>query len=158
MQERFVSGAEPVGHDDVARALLAACRNAAEPVLSAYDQLLSNRAILPSPRLRLRLLRSVCVILREWAMAVLGQKMGTSATGASLILGGTLKLDQTTLMNQRVQDKITSAANRSISVLFKWREDVNFFFILFYVHPFVLFFPSLTMPPRDGRRHIRKHT
>ncbi|XXG81808.1 hypothetical protein AAC387_Pa09g2374 [Persea americana] len=110
--ERFVSGAEPVGHDDVARALLAACRNAAEPVLSAYDQLLSNRAILPSPRLRLRLLGSVCVILREWAMAVLGQKMGTSATGASLILGGTLKLDQTTLMNQRVQDKITSAANR----------------------------------------------
>lgn len=143
MQERFVSGAEPVGHDDVARALLAACRNAAEPVLSAYDQLLSNRAILPSPRLRLRLLGSVCVILREWAMAVLGQKMGTSATGASLILGGTLKLDQTTLMNQRVQDKITSAANRSISVLFKWiynREDVNFF-ILFLRTPFCSFFP-----------------
>lgn len=138
---------------------MAACRNAAEPVLSAYDQLLSNRAILPSPGLRLRLLRSVCVILREWAMAVLGQKMGTSATGASLILGGTLKLDQTTLMNQRVQDKITSAANRSISVLFKWiynREDVTFFFLRI---PFCSFFPRhLQSLPGDGRRHMRKHS
>lgn len=127
MQDRFVSGAEPVGHDDVARALLAACRGAAEPVLSGYDQLLSNRAIFPSPRLRLRLLHSVLVILREWAMGVLGQKMGTSTTGASLVLGGTLKLEQTTLLNQGVQDKITSAANRSVSVLIKQRKCYNFF-------------------------------
>lgn len=79
-------------------------------------------------------------------MAVLGQKMGTSATGASLILGGTLKLDQTTLMNQRVQDKITSAANRSISVLFKWiynREDVTYYFIILFLRtPFCSFFPG----------------
>ncbi|KAK6931637.1 hypothetical protein RJ641_003430 [Dillenia turbinata] len=56
--ERLVSGAEAVGDEDVARALLAACRGAIQPVLNAYDQLLSNGAILPSPNLRLRLLRS----------------------------------------------------------------------------------------------------
>ncbi|OVA15735.1 Nucleoporin [Macleaya cordata] len=68
--ERSVSGAELVGDEDVARALLAACRGAAEPVMNTYDQLLSNGAILPSPRLRLRLLRSVLVVLREWAMSL----------------------------------------------------------------------------------------
>ncbi|XVF85446.1 hypothetical protein PTKIN_Ptkin17bG0118800 [Pterospermum kingtungense] len=54
--ERVDSGLESVGDEDVARALLAACKGAAEPVLNTYDQLLSNRAILPSPTLRLRLL------------------------------------------------------------------------------------------------------
>ena len=34
------------------------------------DQLLSNGAILPSPKLKLRLLRSVLVVLREWEMSV----------------------------------------------------------------------------------------
>lgn len=113
--DRFVSGSELVKDDDVARALLAACKGAAEPVLSAYDRLLSNGAIMPSPKLRLRLLRSVLVVLREWAMSVLGQKMGTSATGDSLILAGTLKLNQTAVMSQGVRDKITSAANRCMT-------------------------------------------
>ncbi|XWS63976.1 hypothetical protein CRYUN_Cryun06bG0147500 [Craigia yunnanensis] len=110
--ERVESGIESVGDEDVARALLAACKGAAELVLNTYDQLLSNGAILPSPNLRLRLLRSVLVILREWAMSVFAQRMGTSATGASLILGGTFSPEQTTVLNQGIRDKITSAANR----------------------------------------------
>lgn len=100
------------------RALLTACKGATEPVLNTYEQLLSNGAILPSPNLRLRLLRSVLVVLREWAMSVLAQRMGTSATGASLILGGAFPSEQTTVVNQGVRDKITSAANRSIFFLF----------------------------------------
>ncbi|KAL3843973.1 hypothetical protein ACJIZ3_001376 [Penstemon smallii] len=111
-QERVLSGVEPVGDEDVARALLAACKDAIEPVLNTYDQLLSNGAILPSPSLRLRLLRSVLTVLREWAMSVLAQRMGTSAAGASLILGGAFSMGQTSVVNQGVRDKITSAANR----------------------------------------------
>ncbi|XP_077230476.1 nuclear pore complex protein NUP155-like isoform X2 [Tasmannia lanceolata] len=110
--ERSVSGVELVGDEDVTRALLAACKGAAEPVLSACDQLLSNGAILPSPNLRLRLLRSVLVVLREWAISVLAQNMGTSATGTSLILGGTSRLEQPAVMSQGIRDKLTSAANR----------------------------------------------
>lgn len=96
----------------MSRALLAACKGAIEPVLNTYNQLLSTGAILPSPNLRLRLLRSVLVILREWAMSVFAQRMNTSTTGASLILGGTFSLEQTTIFNEGVRDKITSAANR----------------------------------------------
>lgn len=103
---------ESVGDEDVARALLAACKGATEPVLNTYDQLLSSGAILPSSKLRLRLLRSVLAVLREWAMSVFAQRMGTSATGASLILGGTFSLEQTAVINQGIRDKITSAANR----------------------------------------------
>ncbi|KAK1559260.1 hypothetical protein Q3G72_012526 [Acer saccharum] len=110
--ERLESGVESVGDEDVARALLAACKGAAEPVLNTYDQLLSSGAILPSPNLRIRLLRSVLVVLREWAMSVFAQRMGTSVTGASLILGGTFSPEQTTIINQGIRDKITSAANR----------------------------------------------
>ncbi|XP_022873884.1 nuclear pore complex protein NUP155 isoform X2 [Olea europaea var. sylvestris] len=111
-QERVVSGAESIGDEDIARALLAACKGAIEPVLNAYDQLLSYGAILPSPSLRLRLIRSVLALLREWAMSVFAQRMGTSATGASLVLGGTFSFGQTTAISQGVRDKITSAANR----------------------------------------------
>ncbi|KAM3705465.1 hypothetical protein ACB098_03G081800 [Castanea mollissima] len=110
--ERSETGVESVGDEDVPRALLAACKGATEPVLNTYDQLLSNGAILPSPKLKLRLLRSVLVVLREWAMSVFAQRIGTSATGASLILGGTFSLEQTAIINQGVRDKITSAANR----------------------------------------------
>ncbi|PSR91038.1 Nuclear pore complex protein [Actinidia chinensis var. chinensis] len=110
--ERLVSGVESVGDEDVARALLASCKGAIEPVLNSYDQLLSTGAILPSPNLRLRLLHSVLVVLREWAMSVYAQRMSTSTTGASLILGGTFSPEQTTIFNQGVRDKITSAANR----------------------------------------------
>ncbi|GAB2296935.1 hypothetical protein Dimus_031037 [Dionaea muscipula] len=109
---RLASGVELVGDEDVARALLAACKGAVEPVLNTYNQLLSNGAILTSPLLRLRLLRSVLTVLREWSMSVVAQKMGTSAVGASLIIGGVFSPEQTTMMNQGVRDKITSAANR----------------------------------------------
>ncbi|OIT40388.1 PREDICTED: nuclear pore complex protein NUP155 [Nicotiana attenuata] len=111
-QERVVSGVESVGDEDIPRALLAACKGAVEPVLNTYDQLLSSGAVLPTPNLRLRLLRSVLTLLREWALSVFAQGMGTSVTGASLILGGNLSLGQTAVVNQGVRDKITSAANR----------------------------------------------
>ncbi|CAN1151512.1 Nuclear pore complex protein NUP155 [Linum perenne] len=110
--ERAESGLEIVGDEDVPRGLIAACKGATEPVLNAYDQLLSNGAILPSPNLRLRLLRSVLVVLRECAMSAFAERMGTSSTGASLILGGTFSLEQTAVFNQGMRDKITSAANR----------------------------------------------
>lgn len=112
----MVSGAESVGDEDIPRALLAACKGAVEPVLNAYDQLLSSGAVLPIPNLRLRLLRSVLALLREWALSVFAQGMSTSVTGASLILGGTVSLGQTAVVNQGVRDKITSAANRLVSV------------------------------------------
>ncbi|XAR72194.1 hypothetical protein NMG60_11018751 [Bertholletia excelsa] len=110
--ERLASGVESVGDEDVARALLAACKGAIEPVLNTYDQLLSNGAILPSPNLRLRFLRSVLVVLREWAMSLFAQRMNISTTGASLILGASFSPEQATIFNQGVRDKITSAANR----------------------------------------------
>lgn len=113
-QERLSSGVESIGDEDVARALLSACKGAAEPVLNTYDQLLSNGAILPSPNLRLRMLRSVLVVLREWAMSVVAQRIGTSSTGASLILGGGFSLERT-VVNQGVRDQIASAANRLTS-------------------------------------------
>lgn len=110
--ERSTSGTECVGDEDIPRALLAACKGAAEPVLNTYDQLLSNGAILTSPVLRLRLLRSVLVVLREWAMSIFAQRIGTSSVGASLILGGSFLPDQAAIVNQGARDKISSAANR----------------------------------------------
>ncbi|KAE8705438.1 NUP155 protein [Hibiscus syriacus] len=113
--ERVESGTEYVGDEDVARALLGACKGAAEPALNTYDQLLSSGAILSSSNLRLRLLQSVLVVLREWAMSVFAQRLGTTAAGASLILGGTFSPEQTVALNQGIRDKITSAANRPAS-------------------------------------------
>ncbi|KAJ7954324.1 Nuclear pore complex protein [Quillaja saponaria] len=110
--ERLISGVESVGDEDVARALLNTCKGASEPVLNTYDQLLSNGAVLPSPNLRLRMLRSVLVVIREWAMSIFAKGVGTTATGASLILGGAFSLEQTAIVTQGVRDKITSAANR----------------------------------------------
>lgn len=108
----MVSGAEIVGDEDVARALMAACKGAAEPVLNTYDQLLSSGAVLLSPTLKLRLLRSVLVVLREWAVSVSSLGMSTSPIGASLILRNTFSMDQRTAINHGIRDKITSAANR----------------------------------------------
>lgn len=110
--DRLVSGAEIVGDEDVARALLAACKGAVEPVLNTYDQLLSSGAILLSPSLKLRLLRSVLVVLREWAVSISARGMGTSPIGASLVLRGTFSMDQRTAISHGIRDKITSAANR----------------------------------------------
>lgn len=112
---------EYVGDEDIARALLAACKGAAEPVLNAYDRLLSNAAIVPSPNLRIRLLRSVLVVLLEWAMSVLSNRMGSSPTRSSLILGGSFALENKAVSNQGVRDKIANAANRQVSVChFDW--------------------------------------
>ncbi|XP_057415824.1 nuclear pore complex protein NUP155 [Lotus japonicus] len=108
--ERLNSGVEPVGDEDVARALVSACKGSAEPVLNAYDQLLSNGAILPSPNLRLRLLRSVLVILREWATSVYSHRMGIGASPSRVLEGG-FSLERT-VASQGIRDKITSAANR----------------------------------------------
>nr|GMD16734.1 nuclear pore complex protein NUP155 [Ipomoea batatas] len=110
--ERVARGVESIGDEDVPRAILAACKGAIEPVLNTYDQLLSSGAVLPTPNLRLRLLRSVLVVLREWTISVFAQRMDTSVAGASLILGGTFSLGQTAAFSQGVRDKITSAANR----------------------------------------------
>ncbi|KAF5793938.1 hypothetical protein HanXRQr2_Chr08g0322521 [Helianthus annuus] len=110
--DRFVSGAEIVGDEDVARALLAACKGAVEPVLNTYDQLLSSGAVLLSPTLKLRLLRSVLVVLREWAVSTSARGMGSSPIGTSLILRGTFSMDQRTAISHGVRDKIASAANR----------------------------------------------
>lgn len=114
-QERSISGSEVVGDEDIARALLGACKGAPEPVLNTYDKLLSNGAILPSPILRLRLLRSVLVVLREWLMSVFAQRMGTSSFGASLILGSSFSVEQTGSISQGIRDKIASLANRQVS-------------------------------------------
>ncbi|ESQ35317.1 hypothetical protein EUTSA_v10006562mg [Eutrema salsugineum] len=103
---------EIVGDEDIARALLAACKGAAEPVLNAYDRLLSNAAIVSSPNLRIRLLGSVLVVLLEWAMSVLSDRMGSSPTRSSLILGGSFAHENKAVLNQGVRDKIASAANR----------------------------------------------
>uniref|UniRef100_A0A0D9VRE4 UDP-3-O-acyl-N-acetylglucosamine deacetylase n=1 Tax=Leersia perrieri TaxID=77586 RepID=A0A0D9VRE4_9ORYZ len=111
-EERLSSGEELVGDEDVARALLGACKDLPEPVLAVYDQLLSNGAIVPSLNLKLRLLRSVLAILREWGMSVVAHKLGTTTAGASFFLDGTFSLNQTGSLNKGIRDKIISLANR----------------------------------------------
>ncbi|XP_020576719.1 nuclear pore complex protein NUP155 isoform X2 [Phalaenopsis equestris] len=110
--ERLSSGIEVVGDEEIARSLLAACRGRPELVLSVYDQLLSNGAIVPLQALRLRLLKSVLVVLREWVMLVLADKLGTTTTGASFMFGRTSALEQTAVMQRGIRDKIASATNR----------------------------------------------
>ncbi|CAL0312408.1 unnamed protein product [Lupinus luteus] len=112
--ERLNSGVEIVGDEDVARALLGACKGAAEPVLDTYNQLLSSGTILSSPNLRLRILRSVLVILREWAMSVYSQRVATSTAGSPLTLRGGFSFERTGA-SQGVRDKITSSANRCMT-------------------------------------------
>ncbi|KAK8446430.1 hypothetical protein SEVIR_7G113200v4 [Setaria viridis] len=110
--DRLSSGEELVGDDDVARALLGACKGLPEPVLAVYDQLLSNGAIMPSLNIKLRLLRSVLAILREWGMSVIAHRLGTTSAGASFFFDGTFSLNQTGTANQGARDKIISLANR----------------------------------------------
>ncbi|ONL95295.1 Nuclear pore complex protein NUP155 [Zea mays] len=111
-EDRLSSGEELVGDDDVARALLGACKGLPGPVLSVYDHLLSNGAIIPSLNLKLRLLRSVLAILREWGISVIAHRLGTTSAGASFFLDGTFSLNQTGTANQGARDKIISLANR----------------------------------------------
>lgn len=110
--DRLSSGEELVGDDDVARALLGACKGLPGPVLVVYDHLLSNGAIIPSLNLKLRLLRSVLAILREWGISVIAHRLGTTSAGASFFLDGTFSLNQTGTANQGARDKIISLANR----------------------------------------------
>ncbi|KAL8258280.1 hypothetical protein R6Q59_030321 [Mikania micrantha] len=110
--DRCVAGDEIVGDEDVARALLAACKGAVELVLNAYDQLLSSGVVLLSPTLKLRLLRSVLVVLREWVVSTSARGMGSSPIGASLNIRGTFSMDHKTAISHGIRDKITSAANR----------------------------------------------
>ncbi|PWZ37463.1 Nuclear pore complex protein NUP155 [Zea mays] len=110
--DRLSSGEELVGDDGVARALLGACKGLPGPVLVVYDHLLSNGAIIPSLNLKLRLLRSVLAILREWGISVIAHRLGTTSAGASFFLDGTFSLNQTGTANQGARDKIISLANR----------------------------------------------
>lgn len=87
---------EGVGDEDVARALMAACKGAVEPVLNTYDQLLSSGVILLSPTLKLRLLRSVLVVVREWAVSVFATRTGAASIGGSLFLRENFSMDQRT--------------------------------------------------------------
>ncbi|PWZ10071.1 CBL-interacting protein kinase 31 [Zea mays] len=100
LKDRLSSGEELVGHDDVARALLGACKGLPGPVLAVYDQLLSDGAIIPSLNLKLRMLRSVLAILREWGISVIAHRLGTTSAGASFFLDGTFSLNQTGTANQ----------------------------------------------------------
>ncbi|CAL4938317.1 unnamed protein product [Urochloa decumbens] len=110
--DRLSSGEELIGDDDVPRALIGACKGHTEPVLAVYDQLLSNGAIMPSLYLKLRLLRSVLSILREWGMSVIAHKLGSASAGVSFIFDGPFSLNQTGAANQGARDKIISLANR----------------------------------------------
>lgn len=113
--ERSVLGSESAENEDVARALLAACKGALEPVLKTYDKLLSSGTILPSPALRLRLLRSVLVVLHEWLMSVFAQRMVTGSFGASLMLGSSFSEEQASSISQGIHDKIASLTERYVT-------------------------------------------
>lgn len=109
-QDKMRAGTEVVGDEDIPRALLAACKGAAEPVQRNYDRVLASGAILPKPSLRLRILRSVLTVMREWAMAVLSTGMGSGVAGGSLLFGGAAQA----LSNQGMRDKLASTANRCV--------------------------------------------
>ncbi|KAJ4820016.1 Nuclear pore complex protein Nup155 [Rhynchospora pubera] len=102
--ERLTKGIELVGDEDVARALIAACGGAYEPVVAVYDKLLTNGAVVPSLNLKLRLLRSILVVLCEWASTLSGS--------TALTYSGAFWMDRTSVINQGVRDKIISLANR----------------------------------------------
>lgn len=109
-QDKMRAGTEAVGDEDIPRALLAACKGAAEPVQRNYDRVLASGAILPKPSLRLRILRSVLTVMREWAMAVLSTGTGSGVAGGSLLFGGASQA----LSNQGMRDKLASTANRCV--------------------------------------------
>ncbi|CAM6093107.1 unnamed protein product [Calypogeia fissa] len=111
-QERMTAKVEVVGDEDIPRALLVACNGAAEPVQRTYDRLLASGAILPSPPLRLRMLRSVLHVMREWTISVLAQQMGTNTGGSILLMGGSLSSGQSGAINNGIKDKLRTAANR----------------------------------------------
>lgn len=93
----------------MARALIVACGGAYEPVVAVYDKLLTNGAVVPSLNLKLRLLRSILVVLCERASSVTGS--------TALTYSGAFWMDRTSVINQGVRDKIISLANRFVSGL-----------------------------------------
>ncbi|KAI5054884.1 hypothetical protein GOP47_0030029 [Adiantum capillus-veneris] len=107
-QDRVASGKEAVGDEDIPRALIIACKDAAELVQRVYDRLLATAVAVPSPLLRLRMLRSVLTVMREWNSSIFGNTVGTTA----LSLKGGLSFGQLTSMSQGVKEKIATAANR----------------------------------------------
>ena len=92
-----------VGDEDVPHALLAACKGDAEPVQRNYDLVLTNGAILPKPSLRLRLLRSVLTVMREWTVSVLKGQSGGSFLHRN---------SEKSPSNQGIRDKLASTANQ----------------------------------------------
>ncbi|KAH7293720.1 hypothetical protein KP509_28G038900 [Ceratopteris richardii] len=107
-QDRVTAGKEAVGDEDIPRALISACKDAAELVQSVYDRLLATGAAVPLPLLRLRMLRSVLTVLREWHSLVFGSTLGSTA----LTFKGAFSFGQMTTVNQNVKDKIATSANR----------------------------------------------
>lgn len=98
----------------MARALIVACGGAYEPVVAVYDKLLTNGAVVPSLTLKLRLLRSILVVLCEWASTVTGS--------TTLTYSGAFWMDRTSVINQGVRDKIISLANRFVSGFCSYSE------------------------------------
>ncbi|WOL20105.1 nuclear pore complex protein [Canna indica] len=99
-------GAEPLSDNDVASSLLEACWGGHENLLNIYNQLLSNRAMLPSSKLKLRLLQSILVILSDWTMSVLALEMDATTVEA--------KVERASI-TQGTCDKIITAVNRCIT-------------------------------------------
>ncbi|KAG6548318.1 hypothetical protein Mapa_010184 [Marchantia paleacea] len=111
-QDRSASGIEVVGEEDIGRALLLACKGAAEPVQRTYDRLLASGAILPSPPMRLQMLRSVLYVMREWARQVLSEQGGSALGGSLHTIGGNMSPGDSGVLNRGVKDKLCTAANR----------------------------------------------
>lgn len=109
-QDKMRAGTEVVGDEDIPRALLAACKGAAEPVQRSYDRVLASGAILPKPSLRLRILRSVLTVMREWANTVLSSRMGSGVSGGFVLFGGA----EVGVSNQGMRDKLATTANRCV--------------------------------------------
>lgn len=107
-QERVSAEKEEVGAEDIPRALLAACQGAPEPVQRAYDRLLASGTMVPSPRLKLRILRSLLAVLHEWAVSVLGQRVGSGAL--NLANGMEYEAGEGTCAG--LKDRLSNLANR----------------------------------------------
>ncbi|XP_042376635.1 uncharacterized protein LOC121970177 [Zingiber officinale] len=72
------------------------------PTASTSRRLSKPRSMLASP---------YSTLPKEWVGSVFAHTLGTTAVGASPILGGLLLLQQTTIINHGARDKITSLAN-----------------------------------------------
>ena len=127
----MASGKEVVGDEDIPRALIAACKDTYEVVHRVYDRLLATGgAVLPSPYLRLRILRSALTVMREWSLSVFGTTIGSS----TLAFKGTPGFARTISSNQAVKDKLTTAANRYIPYI-----HCVFYFTHTHTHSYITY-------------------